>query len=63
MNAKSILLKVLFVFNVEHSPKGTAGVNHPMAGCFLSDSFFDEGFFAAEELHGQPIVGRLEPCL
>lgn len=55
---------LVFVSNLEaHSPKGTAGVNHPVAGCFLSYPFFDECLFAAEEFHGQPVVGRLEPCL
>jgi hypothetical protein len=34
-----------------------------MAGSFLSYPFFHESLFAAEEFHGQPVVGWLEPCL
>jgi hypothetical protein len=38
-------------------------MNHPMAGSFLSYSLFHQGLLAAEELHSQPIVGWLKPCL
>lgn len=48
---------------LSYSPKGTARVNHPVAGSFLSYSLLHQSLFAAEELHGEPIVGRLEPCL
>jgi hypothetical protein len=46
-----------------YSPKGAARVNHPVAGSFLSYSFLDQRLFAAKQLHGQPVVGGLEPCL
>lgn len=47
----------------ENSPKGTAWMDHPVAGSFLSDPLLHQRLFAAEELHGEPVVGRLEPCL
>lgn len=49
--------------NTKRLPKGTARMNHPVAGRFLSYPFFHQRLFAAEELHGQPVVGGLEPCL
>lgn len=35
----------------------------PVAGRLLPDAFLDQRLLAAEQLHRQPVVGRLEPCL
>jgi hypothetical protein len=59
----SISMLSMNKFQCVHSPKGTAGVNHPMPGSFLSYPFFHESLFATEEFHSQPVVGWLEPCL